>query len=75
MNIILAMLMLMVVTIVTVVCSVWVEASRPASSSPKLIPTPRFMPPGYPLFSSVFRCFLSPRESPEVGGEDNFLDS
>ena len=32
------------------------------SSSPKLIPTPGFLPPGYSLFSCVFLCFLPPGE-------------
>ena len=31
-------------------------------SSPKLIPTPGFLPPGYSLFSCVFLCFLPPGE-------------
>ena len=33
---------------------------EPFSSSPKLLPTPQFLPPGCPLCSCVFRCFLSP---------------
>ena len=32
------------------------------TSSPKLIPTPGFLPPGYSLFSSAFLCFLPPGE-------------
>ena len=32
------------------------------TSSPKLIPTPGFLPPGYSLFSCVFLCFLTPGE-------------
>ena len=32
------------------------------TSSPKLIPTPGFLPPGYCLFSCVFLCFLPPGE-------------
>ena len=32
------------------------------TSSPKLIPTPGFLLPGYSLFSCVFLCFLPPGE-------------
>ena len=57
----------------------WGLAGWPPSllftSSPKLIPTPGFLPPGYSLFSCVFPMLSSTWGNPAVGGGDNFWGS
>ena len=45
------------------------------ASSPKIIPTAGFLPPGSSSLSCVFAEFSPIWGSPEVGGGDNFLDS
>ena len=47
-----------------------VREAEPGPSSPKLVPTPQFLPPGSSSSSCASQCFLSPGEIPEVGGGD-----